>query len=101
MEIIPSIDLRDGKVVRLFKGDFNQQTDYEVDPVSVARSFAPPGEKLMHLVHLDGATAFWPDKLGLALDARDGIVATKGWTASSGQRAADLASSTSTWPLAA
>lgn len=53
--IIPSIDLRDGKVVRLQQGDFDRQLNYDLDPVEVARSFQSDGATIMHIVDLDGA----------------------------------------------
>ncbi|MDC1383510.1 1-(5-phosphoribosyl)-5-[(5-phosphoribosylamino)methylideneamino]imidazole-4-carboxamide isomerase [Candidatus Puniceispirillum sp.] len=53
--IYPAIDLIDGNVVRLHKGDFNQLTKYGSDPVSVAKSYADSGAKWLHLVDLDGA----------------------------------------------
>jgi len=162
--IVPSIDLRGGKVVRLQQGDFARQTDYDVDPSATAQSFAAAGAKYMHLIDLDGAKAGkvqqaelirkviesvdiavqvgggvrstedidallgagaarvvvgtaaledwewftklvsrekYAGKIILALDARDGVVATRGWTSSSGQRAVELAGEVSDWPLAA
>lgn len=53
--IIPAIDLIGGRCVRLYKGDFNQRTDYEEAPIDVAKSFAAQGAKRMHVVDLDGA----------------------------------------------
>ncbi|PHR92450.1 MAG: 1-(5-phosphoribosyl)-5-[(5-phosphoribosylamino)methylideneamino]imidazole-4-carboxamide isomerase [Robiginitomaculum sp.] len=53
--IYPAIDLMDGKCVRLFKGDFNQRTDYEISPLEMARSFAEQGAEWIHVVDLDGA----------------------------------------------
>lgn len=165
MEILPSIDIRDGKVVRLKQGDFAQQTDYAVDPIDQVKTYADAGATLMHLVDLDGTKAGhvaqapliakivqaarkqslaievgggirstadvdtllsagvarvvvgtaalenwdWfeklvhdrPQKIVLALDAKDGIVATRGWQDSSGQEATALAAKVSAWPLAA
>ena len=53
--IFPAIDLMDGGCVRLFKGDFNQRTDYAVSPLDVAKSYAAAGAEWMHIVDLDGA----------------------------------------------
>ncbi len=53
--IFPAIDLMDGGCVRLFKGDFNQRTDYAADPVDVAKSFKAAGAEWLHVVDLDGA----------------------------------------------
>ena len=53
--IFPAIDLMDGGCVRLFKGDFNQRTNYETSPMVVAKSYAEAGAEWMHIVDLDGA----------------------------------------------
>ncbi len=162
LEIVPSIDLRGGKVVRLKQGDYARQINYDVDPLDVARAYADAGAGWLHIVDLDGAqqgrpaqteligriirdgrmkvqagggirsTADarrlleagasrvvvgtkaiedWPwfeslahdekfaHKLVLALDARDGIVATRGWTETSGRRAVDIARLISGWEV--
>ena len=57
MEIIPAIDLIDGKCVRLTEGDFAQKTIYNESPVEVAKQFERAGIKRLHLVDLDGAKA--------------------------------------------
>lgn len=163
-QVYPSIDLRDGRVVRLQQGDFDRQTSYDVDPVAQAQYFARCGARIMHLVDLDGAKAGrvaqaalvarvvsaagipvqvgggvrstadvdallaagvarvvvgtaalenwdwfaglatkagYAGKLVLAVDAKDGIVATRGWTALSGKTAVDLARQAEDLPLAA
>ena len=164
MTILPSIDLRDGRVVRLKQGDYARQINYSVDPLDTARAFREAGAQWMHIVDLDGAkegrpvqtdliarmiaasglkvevgggirTADdirrlleagaqrvvlgtkamedWPwfegqvrdtqfaHRLVLALDAKDGVVAVKGWQESSGKLAADVARQVSDWPLGA
>jgi phosphoribosylformimino-5-aminoimidazole carboxamide ribotide isomerase len=164
LEIIPSIDLREGKVVRLKQGDYGRQVNYDVDPFETARRFAEAGARWMHVVDLDGAKEGRPvqteliariisktslrvetgggvrsnedvrklvdlgaarvvvgtraiedwnwfealahrpelaGKLVLALDAKDGMVATRGWTQTSGLRAVDVAAKISDWPVAA
>jgi len=53
--IIPAIDLIEGRCVRLYKGDFDQRTDYDASPIDVAKSFAEQGATRMHVVDLDGA----------------------------------------------
>jgi len=58
--IFPAIDLMDRRCVRLYKGDFNQRTDYEAAPIDVAKSYAAEGAQWMHVVDLDGA------KLGMS-----------------------------------
>lgn len=55
MKVIPAIDLKDGKCVRLYKGDFEQSTEYSDDPVAVARRFAELQSTELHIVDLDGA----------------------------------------------
>jgi phosphoribosylformimino-5-aminoimidazole carboxamide ribotide isomerase len=55
MIIIPSIDLRAGKVVRLQQGDYARQLNYDVDPLAVARSFRDAGAQWIHIIDLDGA----------------------------------------------
>jgi phosphoribosylformimino-5-aminoimidazole carboxamide ribotide isomerase len=53
--IYPAIDLMNGKCVRLLKGRFEAKTEYDADPIDVARSFAAAGAEWMHVVDLDGA----------------------------------------------
>ena len=55
MIIYPAIDLINGEVVRLHKGDFARKTTYGTDPVAVAKSYAEAGAEWLHLVDLDGA----------------------------------------------
>ncbi|UAY54557.1 1-(5-phosphoribosyl)-5-[(5-phosphoribosylamino)methylideneamino]imidazole-4-carboxamide isomerase [Arachidicoccus terrestris] len=57
MQIIPAIDLIDGKCVRLTQGDYNQKTIYNENPVEVAQAFEAAGLNRLHLVDLDGAKA--------------------------------------------
>lgn len=162
LEILPSIDLRAGQVVRLKQGDYDRQINYAVDPFETAGAFAAAGARWMHVVDLDGAKEGrpvqteliarliaagglqvevgggvrttqdvrrlldagaarvvvgtkaiedWPwfaglahdpamaGKLVLAVDAKDGVVATRGWTESSGRRAADIARDVRGWKL--
>lgn len=55
MNIFPAIDLQEGNVVRLYQGDFNQQTSYGADPVEQAQIFARDGATHLHVIDLDGA----------------------------------------------
>lgn len=55
MLIFPAIDLKDGKVVRLYKGDFATVHQVAEDPVSTARLFYDAGARYLHMVDLDGA----------------------------------------------
>jgi phosphoribosylformimino-5-aminoimidazole carboxamide ribotide isomerase len=164
MEILPSVDLRGGRVIRLKQGDYAQQINYAVDPLDTARSFRDAGAAWMHVVDLDGAKEGGPvqtdliekmivasglkvevgggirtaedirrlleagaervvlgtkafedwawfewqvrdpqfaNRLVLAVDAKDGVIAVKGWQESSGRLATDVAREVSDWPLGA
>ncbi len=164
LEVVPSVDLRSGRVVRLKQGDYARQINYDVDPVDTARAYRDAGATWFHIVDLDGAKDGKPaqtpliekmiaaggmkvqvgggirstadiqrlldagasrvvvgtkamedwawfsqlaqeeafhHKLVLALDAKNGVVATRGWTADSGKLATDVARGVSDWPLAA
>jgi phosphoribosylformimino-5-aminoimidazole carboxamide ribotide isomerase len=151
-EVVPGIDLRGGKCVRLLYGDFAQETIFDDDPAAVARRWQEQGATRLHVVDLEGSrdgehrnlaaiTAILqavripvqvaggirdeagalrllslgagrvvlgtaavndpdlvtalanrdPEALIVALDARDGVVRTDGWTKSSGITVADLA----------
>lgn len=57
IEIIPAIDIIDGKCVRLSQGDYNEKKVYNEDPLEVAKMFEDAGIKRLHLVDLDGAKA--------------------------------------------
>ncbi|WP_439505642.1 1-(5-phosphoribosyl)-5-[(5-phosphoribosylamino)methylideneamino]imidazole-4-carboxamide isomerase [Sediminibacterium sp.] len=57
MEIIPAIDIIDGKCVRLTEGDYSQKTIYSEHPLDIAKAFEAAGIKKLHLVDLDGAKA--------------------------------------------
>ena len=60
IDLYPAIDLRDGKVVRLRQGDYDDQTTYGDDPVAVALSFAEAGAIWIHVVDLDAARSGSP-----------------------------------------
>ena len=154
LEIVPSIDLRGGRVVRLKQGDYDRQIAYDVDPFATARAFAAAGARWMHIVDLDGAKEGRPvqtdliaqlikaaglkvqcgggvratadlerlldagaervvvgtkacedwdwflgllrdprfeRRIVLSVDAKEGFVATRGWTETTGRRATDVA----------
>lgn len=57
IEIVPAIDIIDGKCVRLSQGDYERKTVYNEDPLEVARMFEDAGIRRLHLVDLDGARA--------------------------------------------
>ena len=163
IEIVPSIDLRGGRVVRLKQGDYGRQVTYDVDPAATAKGFAEAGATWMHVVDLDGAKEGRPaqtaligavirtsglrvevgggvrstddvrrlldagaarvvvgtramedwnwfetlvhspgmaDRIVLAIDAKDGRIATRAWTETTERRATDVAKQVSGWPLA-
>lgn len=163
LQIVPSIDLREGKVVRLKQGDYGRQVNYDVDPIQTVRKFSDAGAAWVHIVDLDGAKEGRPvqgdliaqiigstklkvqvgggvrsredidkllgagakrvvigtramedwawfkslvhetplrDRIVLALDAKDGLVATRGWTETSSRKATDVAKQVDGWPLA-
>ena len=60
MEILPAIDLRNGKCVRLRQGDYAQETIFGDDPVEMAQRWVSDGTAWLHLVDLDGAKAGKP-----------------------------------------
>ena len=153
MEVIPSIDLKSGRCVRLYQGDYDQETVYSLEPAAVALRWEDQGALRLHLVDLDGALAgstvnlkaiiaivqrvgipvqvgggirdaataellltsgadrvvigtaavlepalvedlcqqYGSDRVVVALDARDGQVAIKGWTERTSFDAIDLA----------
>lgn len=55
MQIIPAIDIKDGRCVRLFQGDYDQITVFDHDPAAVARKWERLGAERIHVVDLDGA----------------------------------------------
>jgi phosphoribosylformimino-5-aminoimidazole carboxamide ribotide isomerase len=59
-EILPAIDLRNGRVVRLQQGDFARESVFSDDPVAVARAFVDAGARWLHVVDLDGARSGAP-----------------------------------------
>jgi phosphoribosylformimino-5-aminoimidazole carboxamide ribotide isomerase len=155
-DVIPSIDIRGGRCVRLYQGDYARETVYDDDPLAVARRWAEAGARRLHIVDLDAARSgvagnrdliehiagavpmavqvgggirdqaaaqryleagvarvvlgtaavrdprlverllsLAPEAVIAGVDARDGIVRTDGWEASSGVSALDLAASMS------
>ena len=55
MKILPAIDIKDKKCVRLIKGDFDNKTEYEISPIDQASKYKDYGFKNLHIVDLDGA----------------------------------------------
>ena len=151
MQIIPAIDIRDGRAVRLLQGDYARETVFDADPLDAARRWRDAGATRLHVVDLDGARdgepvnlpqvariaalglplqcgggirdaaraarlletgvdrvilgtaaverhdlvrelcGTYPGAIVVSLDAREGRVATDGWTQTSAVRAVDLA----------
>ena len=60
MEIIPAIDIRGGRCVRLYQGDYEQETVFDEDPVTAALTWYSQGASWLHVVDLDGAVAGEP-----------------------------------------
>jgi phosphoribosylformimino-5-aminoimidazole carboxamide ribotide isomerase len=60
MDVIPAIDILDGRCVRLYQGDYAQSQVFDENPVAVARQWAEQGATRLHLVDLDGAKAGHP-----------------------------------------
>lgn len=55
MEVIPAIDLKGGKCVRLYQGDYRQETVFSEEPIDIARRWQSLGARRLHIVDLDGA----------------------------------------------
>jgi phosphoribosylformimino-5-aminoimidazole carboxamide ribotide isomerase len=120
MHIIPAIDLRAGRVVRLAQGDYARETVYAADAVELARRYAADGVRWLHVVDLDGARdgtlenlhaldaiaraglqvqawllEFGSERLCIALDTRRAdarwTLPVKGWTEASTRDLDDLA----------
>ena len=60
MELIPAIDIRDGRCVRLYQGDYARETIFSDDPPAIARRWQEEGAPRLHLIDLDGARAGEP-----------------------------------------
>jgi len=83
MEVIPAIDLREGRCVRLYQGDYAQEEVFGVDPVAIARRWQLEGATLLHVVDLDGAALGSPvnvdairaiaSSVGITLEVGGGI----------------------------
>ncbi len=65
MKILPAIDLKDGRCVRLLRGDANQETVFSADPIEVALKWRDQGGEYLHVVDLDGAFDGEPRHFGM------------------------------------
>jgi phosphoribosylformimino-5-aminoimidazole carboxamide ribotide isomerase len=63
MEIIPAVDIKGGKCVRLYQGDYEKETVFSEDPVSVALGWKAQGATRLHVIDLDGAAAGEPKNI--------------------------------------
>lgn len=68
MVIIPAIDIKDGKCVRLAQGDFDRVTTYANNPVDMAITWMEQGAELIHIVDLDGSVAGTPRNANIILE---------------------------------
>ena len=60
MQIFPAVDIKGGKCVRLYQGDYRQETVFSADPVAMAQQWQAQGAKRLHIVDLDGAASGMP-----------------------------------------
>ena len=74
MVIIPAIDIKDGKCVRLAQGDFDRVTTYADNPVDVALTWMQKGAELIHVVDLDGSVAGLPRNANIILEIARKVV---------------------------
>jgi phosphoribosylformimino-5-aminoimidazole carboxamide ribotide isomerase len=63
MEIIPAVDIRGGKCVRLYQGDYSRETVFDEDPVIAALTWYSQGARWLHIIDLDGAAAGEPQNM--------------------------------------
>lgn len=73
MIIYPAIDLRGGKTVRLFQGDYNQETVFDIEPADAAIKWEDAGARWIHIVDLDAAKAGHPVNLDAIARIRDAV----------------------------
>ncbi|GMT49158.1 MAG: 1-(5-phosphoribosyl)-5-[(5-phosphoribosylamino) methylideneamino] imidazole-4-carboxamide isomerase [bacterium] len=73
MLIIPAVDIKEGRCVRLVKGDPNQETVYSDSPVDQAKHWENEGAKLLHVVDLDGAFQGTPKNLALIQEISEAL----------------------------
>jgi phosphoribosylformimino-5-aminoimidazole carboxamide ribotide isomerase len=75
MEVIPAVDIKGGKCVRLYQGDYNQEIIFSEDPVDMALNWRSQGARRLHLVDLDGAASGEPRNMAIveAIVKRTGL----------------------------
>ena len=67
MEIVPAIDIKGGRCVRLYQGDYKQETVFNEDPVTAALTWHSQGARWLHIVDLDGAIAGEPQNIAAVI----------------------------------
>jgi phosphoribosylformimino-5-aminoimidazole carboxamide ribotide isomerase len=75
MELFPAIDLRGGRCVRLYQGDYERETAYGSDPVATALTFADAGARWVHVVDLDAARTGVPENREVVAAIADALTA--------------------------
>ena len=73
MEIIPAVDIKDGKCVRLYQGDYSMETVFSDDPVGMAMEWQSLGATRLHIVDLDGANTGEPCNLNIITRINDAV----------------------------
>ena len=73
MILLPAIDIKDGKCVRLYQGNFDRLTTYDADPAQVARRWQDAGASWLHIVDLDGAITGQPTNFEVISRIRKGV----------------------------
>jgi phosphoribosylformimino-5-aminoimidazole carboxamide ribotide isomerase len=95
VELFPAIDLRAGRCVRLYQGDYARETAYGTDPVTVARSFAAAGARWVHVVDLDAARTGAPENRDAVAAVAAAVAPAVGVQAGGGVR--DQATAEALW----
>jgi phosphoribosylformimino-5-aminoimidazole carboxamide ribotide isomerase len=91
VDLYPAIDLRAGRAVRLYQGDYSQETVYGTDPVAVARSFAAAGARWIHVVDLDAARSGVAENRGVVASIAGAVHPSVAVQSGGGVRSADAA----------
>lgn len=73
LALLPAIDIRDGRAVRLMRGDYEQETRYDADPLAAAERWVEGGARVIHVVDLDGARAGAPVNLPIVARIASGV----------------------------
>ncbi|MEI6663370.1 MAG: HisA/HisF-related TIM barrel protein [Actinomycetes bacterium] len=73
MKLFPAVDLRGGQTVRLRKGDYGDEIQYDASPAEASRGFVADGAEVLHVVDLDGARSGRPEQLDVLASIRASI----------------------------